>query len=224
MSILSRAFGQRPGLPSWASLDEEALRLAAALQHIERHGNLDAFPESPSGKQALMATAQRRGLLAWNPAAARYEPTAAGRRLLGVRERPSRIARPVPLPRAHPRFGSPFSPGALIASGACVVLGIGVMAATLRSFDVEPQQLGGIPNRTASGQDMAARTAGVPRQEPAPAPGTGFGHAKDPEAPVAIPPKQPALRAESAPPLSVAAPPAVPERPAIQQESAPAPA
>jgi hypothetical protein len=164
MRILSRA--SRPptsGLPSWATIDEEALRLAAALEHVDRHGNLDGFSETQSGKLALMATATRRGLLTWNRDASRYELTSLGRQHLGVRRNP---ASPPPATAAashlQVRLGSPFSPGALITSAACVVLGVAVMAATLRSFDVEPQQRAAIPGKSASQQDNVPARIEIP--------------------------------------------------------------
>src|SRR6266496_2287702 len=115
MSLLSRAFGQRPaGLPAWATIDAEALRLASGLEHLDRHGNLDDFSETQSGKLALMATARRRGLVTWNRDASRYELTSLGRQHLGVRRNPASPPPPT-APASHPQvgLGSPFSPGAL---------------------------------------------------------------------------------------------------------------
>ena len=47
------------GLPPWAALDQEALRISAAMEHVQEHGNLDAFPGSQNEKLALMLTASR---------------------------------------------------------------------------------------------------------------------------------------------------------------------
>src|SRR5262249_55529957 len=160
-------------LPSWAAIDEEALRLAAALEHVHRHGNLDDFAETQSGKLAVMATATRRGLLTWNPNASRYELTGLGRQHLGIRlKQPNRTVT-APASPTSIKLESPFSPGALLASAACVVLGVAVMAATLRSFDVEPQHPAAIPEKIASRQDNAPariETHARPDQLAAPAP------------------------------------------------------
>jgi hypothetical protein len=198
MSLLSRAFGQRPaGLPAWATIDEEALRLASGLEHLDRHGNLDDFSETQSGKLALMATARRRGLVTWNRDASRYELTSLGREHLGTRGRASPGRAEAPASRAAVQLGSPFSPGALIASAACVVLGITVMAATLRSFDAGLQNPAAIPDKTASRQDNVPVRIGPPvrpDQVTAPAPASGST-----EQPKASPPTQQRAPAQAAP-------------------------
>jgi hypothetical protein len=67
MSFLSNRFRKKSnGLPPWLALDQEALRTAAAMEHLEDHGNLDSFPGSQNEKLALMMTARRRGLVRWN--------------------------------------------------------------------------------------------------------------------------------------------------------------
>jgi hypothetical protein len=196
MSLLSRAFGQRPaGLPAWATIDEEALRLASGLEHLDRHGNLDDFSETQSGKLALMATARRRGLVTWNRDASRYELTNLGREHLGTRDRASPGRAEAPASHTAVQLGSPFSPGALIASAACVVLGVAVMAATLRFFDVEPQNPAAIP-KIASRQDVPPPigTPARPDQMAAPAPASGST-----EQPKAPPPTQHRAPAQAAP-------------------------
>jgi len=189
MKAFSRASTQSSGgPPSWTALDEEALRLGSALGHVARHGNLDDFSETQSGKLALMATARRRGLVTWNRDASRYELTSLGREHLGIRGRASPGRAEAPASRAAVQLGSPFSPGALIASAACVVLGITVMAATLRSFDVAPQNPAAIPDKTASRQDNVPVRIGPPvrpDQVTAPAPASGST-----EQPKASPPTQ----------------------------------
>src|SRR5436190_871104 len=101
MRILSRAFGRHAaGLPSWAQMDEEALRLASGLEHIDRHGNLDAFSETQSGKRALMAAALRSfDIELENPAAppnkiASRQDSMPARS--GAPARPDQVPAPVP--------------------------------------------------------------------------------------------------------------------------------
>ena len=61
MSFLSNAFRRRPdGLPPWAALDQESLRISAAMEHIRDHGNLDSFPGNQNEKLALMLTLCKR--------------------------------------------------------------------------------------------------------------------------------------------------------------------
>jgi hypothetical protein len=204
MRILSRA--SRPptsGLPSWATIDEEVLRLAAVLEHVHHHGNLDDFSETQSGKLALMATATRRGLLTWNRDVSRYELTGLGRQHLGVRRNPASPP-PPPAPASHSQvqLGSPFSPRALIASGACVVLGVAVMAATLRFFDVEPQHPAAVPDKVASRQDNVPARIEIPArpdQGAAPAPASGKT-----EQPTASAQTQPTTPAQPAPGMTPA--------------------
>jgi hypothetical protein len=194
MRILSRISGQRPaGLPSWAAIDAEALRLAAALEQVHRHGNLDDFPETQSGKLALMATATRRGLLTWNRNASRYELTGLGRQHLGIHlEHPNRTLT-APASPTSIKLESPFSPRALMASAACVVVGVAVMAATLRSFDVEPQHLAALPDKTAPRQDNApARTETPVRPDPLAASAPTSGRTEQPEASLPTAPGTPA--------------------------------
>jgi hypothetical protein len=141
MKVLSRAFKQSPaGLPLWATLDQEALRLSSALDHIARHGNLDDFPESRSEKLALMTTASRRGLVTWNRDGSRYELTSLGRQQIGQHQAClSRSTAPASRGFVLARPASPFSPGALIASAACTVLGVFFIAVTLSSFEHAPK-------------------------------------------------------------------------------------
>jgi len=175
-------------------MDEEALRLASGLEHIDRHGNLDAFSETQSGKLALMTTAQRRGLLQWNRDASRYELTSLGRQHLGGHRASAHPARPAARAARVPmRLGSPFSPGALIASAACVVLGVAVMAAALRSFDIELENPAAPPNKIASRQDSLPARSGAPaRPDQVPAPVPPSSSTERPTAPPSTPHRAPA--------------------------------
>lgn len=71
--------GYRTGLPSADVLDTERLRIDAALAHIQECGNLDNYPSDRSERRALMITAVRRGLVAWDRRRERYELTGAGK-------------------------------------------------------------------------------------------------------------------------------------------------
>jgi hypothetical protein len=152
MKVFSRAFTQSSGgPPSWAALDEEALRLGSALAHVARHGNLDDFPVGQSDRLALMTTANRRELVTWNRDDSRYELTSLGRQQLGQhRASPGLPRSPASRGSALVRAASPFSPGALIASAACAVLGVFFIAVTLGSFEHAPKNAGAIPRVAGS--------------------------------------------------------------------------
>ncbi len=73
-------FGRNPsGLPTPGAEDVEQLRIGAALGHIQDRGNLDDFPADRNERRALMVTAVRRGLVAWDRRHERYELTGAGK-------------------------------------------------------------------------------------------------------------------------------------------------
>jgi hypothetical protein len=67
------------GLPTAAALDEETLKIGAALAWIGHHGNLEDFPGSRNERMALMTTAIRRGLAAWDRSQDRYKLTKLGK-------------------------------------------------------------------------------------------------------------------------------------------------
>jgi hypothetical protein len=77
---LSRVFGRHSSsLPTAAALDEEGLKIGAALAWISHHGNLDDFPSSRNERLALMTTAVRRGFAAWDRGHDRYRLTKLGK-------------------------------------------------------------------------------------------------------------------------------------------------
>ncbi len=60
MSFFSRAFRRKSdGLPPWAALDQESLRISAAMEHIQDQGNLDAFPGGQNERLARPGYAYR---------------------------------------------------------------------------------------------------------------------------------------------------------------------
>src|SRR5438105_14911652 len=99
MSFFSRAFRRKSdGLPPWAALDQESLRISAAMEHVQDHGNLDAFSSNQNEKLALMLTASRQGLVTWNRTTGRYELTSLGRERLGMRHALREPGGPMNLP------------------------------------------------------------------------------------------------------------------------------
>jgi hypothetical protein len=66
-------------LPTAAALDEEGLKIGAALAWISQQGNLDDFPGSRNERMALTTTAIRRGLVAWDRGHDRYRLTQLGK-------------------------------------------------------------------------------------------------------------------------------------------------
>ena len=77
---LSRVFRRHASsLPTAAALDEEGLKIGAALAWISQQGNLDDFPGNRNERLALMTTAIRRGLVAWDRGRDRYKLTQLGK-------------------------------------------------------------------------------------------------------------------------------------------------
>jgi len=77
---LFRAFRQHSlGPPTATALDEETMKIGAAMAWINRQGNLDDFPGSRNERLALMTTAVRRGLVAWDRGHDRYKLTQLGK-------------------------------------------------------------------------------------------------------------------------------------------------
>jgi len=70
-------------MPTTAALDDEALRICAAMDHIKARGNLDGFRADRSERVALMYTAARQGLVLWDKSRCRYELTSLGEKRLG---------------------------------------------------------------------------------------------------------------------------------------------
>jgi hypothetical protein len=136
-----KAFRRRAdGLPPWAALDQEALRISAAMEHIQDHGNLDDFPGTHNEKLALMLTASRQGLVTWNRATQGYELTSLGRERLGmasILRKPSEPMNPAPAAGAA---GARWTLGssALVAGIAGVAIGAAAMAVLPGSSSKQP--------------------------------------------------------------------------------------
>lgn len=73
-------------------LDQETLRIGAALNHIRANGNLDAFPASRGERVALVTIAAKQGLLEWSRIRKRYELTPSGHRRIRELQRTGREA------------------------------------------------------------------------------------------------------------------------------------
>jgi hypothetical protein len=73
-------------------MDQEALKIGAAIEHIQAHGNLDGFPAGRTERLALVATAARQGLVAWNRSRGRYDLTSRGHRRVRALRRAGRNA------------------------------------------------------------------------------------------------------------------------------------
>jgi hypothetical protein len=76
---LSRLLGVgSSALPETSALDEEGLRVGAALEIIRQGGDLEQFAGDRAEMLALMMTVTKRGLIAWNRTQARYDLTRLG--------------------------------------------------------------------------------------------------------------------------------------------------
>src|SRR5712692_1660263 len=148
LSFLSNAFRRRPdGLPPWAALDQESLRISAAMEHIRDHGNLDSFAGNQNEKLALMLTASRQGLVKWDRAGERYELTSLGRERLGMRGALQKSGGPMNLP---PASAAPAPAGRSLTLGSGTILagiaGVAIGAAAvawLREFRTSAARPGG---------------------------------------------------------------------------------
>lgn len=89
--------GLKSGIPSSGALDSEQLRIDAALAHIREHGNLDDHPGDRNELRAIMVTAVRRGLVAWDRRRERYQLTSAGKsQIAGLEAAAARVAASAP--------------------------------------------------------------------------------------------------------------------------------
>ena len=116
----SRVFRRRSSVVRGsAAQDQEELRISAAMAHVQEQGNLDGFAGSRSERLALMATAMRRGLVAWNRSRDRYVLSALGRRYLEIHA--SR-------PRSAGRRSERRRAGRLMAAGVAALGCLGLVA------------------------------------------------------------------------------------------------
>jgi len=124
IKILSRLLGRDSvAFRERSALDEDGLRLGAALVVIKQRGNLMQFAGSRTDMLALMTTAVKRGLIAWDLSGERYELTALGHSHLET-YRPAATAAPSPDATAG-------SSAAAMAAVAAAATSLGVAASAL---------------------------------------------------------------------------------------------
>src|SRR5260370_2894181 len=173
MSFRSKFRRKSDGLPPWAALDQESLRISAAMEHIQDQGNLDAFPGGQNEGLALMLTASRQGLVTWDRTGERYELTSLGRERLGMRRALQESGGPMNLPPASAAPAGRFlalGSGTIMAGIAGVAIGAAAVALLPGSSSKLPAR-----DRAAvaaasqpSGAGNAPRQAQAPGQTPAP--------------------------------------------------------
>jgi hypothetical protein len=144
------------------ALDLEALRVGAAMEHIEAHGNLDRFPARRGERVALVSTAVNQGLLVWNRGRGSYELTSRGHRRVRALRRAGRKA------LRDPQGGSAVHAGmnaVVTAASAVIVLGAAFLAFNpAGSTDSVPAREPGA--YFAGGAAAPARAQAVPATQP----------------------------------------------------------
>ena len=202
MSFMSNRFHKKSdGLPQWAALDQEALRIGAAMEHLQDHGNLDSFSGSQNEKLALIMTARRQGLVTWDRKMGRYELTSIGRERSGMRRALRRSDGPTNPPPASAGSGK----GWMLGSGTIVAgiagAAIGAIAMALLPGSSSKQ----LPREQAAMATATKPSGAGKRGKPSDA-----GHAPartQAQTQAPAPSQEPALQAQNAP----AAPPAGPK-------------
>jgi hypothetical protein len=169
MRFLSKPFRRKPDdLPPWAALDQESLRIGAAMEHVQDHGNLDSFPASQNERLALMLTASRQGLVMWDRAGERYELTSLGRQRLGMRRALQESGGPMNLPPSS--AGSPMNlpPASAVPAGRFLALGSGTIMAGIAGLAIGAAAMtllpgaSKLPQRDRAAVATVARNPGIP--------------------------------------------------------------
>lgn len=180
MSFLAKPFRRKSdGLPPWAALDQESLRIGAAMEHVQDHGNLDSFPGGQNERLALMLTARRQGLVMWDRARERYVLTSLGRRRLGMRRAlqesggpmnlsPASAGSPMNLPPSS--AGSPMNlpPASAVPAGRFLALGSGTIMAGIAGLAIGAAAMtllpasSKLPPRDRAAVATVARNPGIP--------------------------------------------------------------
>jgi hypothetical protein len=199
---LANVFRRRSlSLPTAAALDEESLKLGAAMTWINQQGNLDDFPRGRNERMALMATAVRRGLVAWDRGHNRYKLTQLGKTQVACYS-PNVRAAPGPAqdsPRPSDRFEgrAPTMMVALLAVAATVGAAAALTSATNSRSPVAAH--GQAPGGCCGSDASKTLGAAGSRVEPTRArPQTVVVTASPPPAPTS-PPRGEAVTARSAP-------------------------
>jgi hypothetical protein len=171
IGLLSTPF-RRIAMPPTAALDDEALRVGAAMEHIKAHGNLDGFPADRSQRVALLYAAARQGLIAWDKSRSRYELTRLGeQRLVGLRtavDDPSKLDRAIGGALVRPRVKSGLL-GAVAGAAACASLIAWLPSGPSKSPSALQTRAASVSAPTA----IASEQPAPPTKEPIPAPERG---------------------------------------------------
>jgi hypothetical protein len=187
---LSRVFRRRSlRLPTAAALDEEALKIGAALAWISHHGNLDDFPGSRNERLALMTTAIRRGFAVWERGQDRYKLTKLGKMQAGCYSPNISWAKAPapdsPVAKGHPkvllldRFES--RPYTMIAAFFAIGVAVGAAAAWAPSSGLSDTR----PTQSANSQTPSDFSA--PASNERSAPGSPVSAPQDPPKAAAVP-------------------------------------
>jgi hypothetical protein len=159
---LSENRGEPATPPDLSGVTNEALRIWAAIEHINTHGNLDGFPAPRPERIALISTAIRQGLVSWD--SGWYALTRSGKR--SVRATRRQLRRTAPHVRA-PRFSR--STGiALAGTLAAACVGAAVWVPELSSKIAPRAQVP--PPVAATAEAMPQQAVAIPVSAPPPAP------------------------------------------------------
>jgi hypothetical protein len=162
-------------MPTTAALDDEALRIGAAMEHIKARGNLDGFPADRSQRVGLMYAAARQGLVAWDKSRSRYELTRLGeQRLVNLRiavDDSSRLDRAIGggLPRSRVKFGLL---GVVAGAAACAGLIAWLPSSPWKSSSAL-QTSGASVTAPTTTAGAASEQPALPMKEPMPVPKRG---------------------------------------------------
>jgi hypothetical protein len=125
---------------------DEDTRIRAVLEHIRRGEALEHFPATRNEKRALIATAGRRRLIAWERTRRRYELTLRGRRML----------------RRRPGSRSRLRLSAQATAVAAVAMALGLWFSADASRLLIGTQPTAVASRPAAPVAVAAQTAELP--------------------------------------------------------------
>jgi hypothetical protein len=169
MSIFFGAVRRKSdGLPPWAALDQESLRISAAMEHVQDHGNLDSFPGGRNERLALMLSASRQGLVTWDRAGERYELTSLGRERLGMRRALQESDGPMNLRPASAGGPMNLPPGSAAPAGRFLALGSGTVMAGIAGLAIGAAAMAllpassKLPPRDRAAVASVARNPGIP--------------------------------------------------------------
>src|SRR5260370_5853733 len=163
MSFRSKFRRKSDGLPPWAALDQESLRISAAMEHTQYQGKLHAFHGGQNERLARMVTASRQGLVTWDRTGERYELTSLGRERLGMRRALQESGGPMNLP-----------PASAAPAGRFLALGSGTIMAGNAGVAIRAAPAALLPGgcSTLPAREPAGVSAGAPPPPPPDGPPT----------------------------------------------------